>query len=321
MNLTEQQRKVLGALELEADRGLDVVARELNMQHSNVQKVLAGLVAKNVIDGKTAIIDLTRLGLIEYGFMLSVDVKVDSQLEEALKYLLKQAAVSWIAEVGGAYEIMFNVVAGHPRDVALFFDRLTKQFPTLIRRKLGFVRTERLRYWRNYLLNRPRKGPGFHLGANPSLVNIDEKDRQLLASLSRMKHQSFRELAAEIDMPIATYLRRLKVLQQTGLLLGFGFRINLEALGIEQYRILLSASGDSAEWYRRLQKFCLQTGRIKLLTRTIGNVDFDLEVDVTSGREIKKLLFDLRELFPEESLTSEVLPIFRHRKFISFPPL
>lgn len=321
MRLSEGQQKVLGALELNAEKPLNLVARETRMKHRNVQRIFSDLVERGVINGKTAIIDIARLGLVEHAFMLSVSLKYIHELDDAIAYLLKHRAVSWIAEVGGAYDLMFNVVARHAKEVQSFFDRLTKNFPGLIKHKTLYLRTERLRYWRGYLCNKNHRRPGFHLGKHQDLISIDERDCLILGSLANLKHDSFRDLAHSLKIPIATFLRRLRAMERQGLILGFGYRIDLELLKMEQYRILISVTHDSEEWYRRLQNFCLRTGRVKLLTRTLGGVDFDLEVDVSNPREIKTLLFDIRGLFPEASATTEAIPIFRHRKFISFPLL
>jgi DNA-binding Lrp family transcriptional regulator len=321
MKLTDAQKNVLGSLELDAEKVLNLVARETKMKHSNVQRILSDLVARGVIDGKTAVIDLAKLGLVEYAFILAVNLKSNHELEEVVTYLLKHPAVSWIAEVGGVYDLMFNVVARHPKEVVSFFDRLSKAFPGLIKSKVSYIRTERLRYWRGYLGAKSHRTPGFHLGKAQNLIQIDDRDRLILKALANLKHHSFRELAHSVGLPIATFLRRMRALEQQEIILGFGYRIDLDLLELEQYRILISVTRDSEEWFRRLQNFCLKTGRVKLLTRTLGGFDFDLEVDVSNPRELKALLLDIRAQFPEASATTETLPIFRHRKFISFPAI
>src|SRR4051794_31126396 len=109
MKLSDQQRKILGAIELDAEKPIKEVAREAKLKTTNAQRILSLLIEQKVIAGKTAIIDVTRLGVIEYGLAISLEGNDPNIQERVISELMRSRRVSWIAEVGSEYDLMFNV--------------------------------------------------------------------------------------------------------------------------------------------------------------------------------------------------------------------
>ncbi len=317
MKLNDQEKRVLAAVELAADKTVPEIAKETRMQAASVQRSLSNLISHRIIDGRTTIIDLAKLGFIEHGLFVSLNANV-AQLEAFMKELQKHPQVSWIAEGGAKYDLMFNLVVQNSREAMNFLDRLTIRFPEIIREKEILIRMERLRYWRRYLSGNIRKRPQFIIGADAKQVEIDSRDRQVLLALSQTKLESFRELALTCEMPISSFLRRLQKLKESNLVLGFGYRLNLEMLGVQQYRVLIATADQSAA-YKSLKLYCEETGKIKLLTRCLGRYDFDLEIDIPMADDIRQVIGDLKNILHQFKPEIQIVPIFKHRKFIAFP--
>lgn len=318
MKLSDQEKRILATVELSADQTVPEIARKTRLHSSTVQRHLTNLIASGVIVGRTTIIDLARLGLVEHGFFVSLEGEA-KLIESFLNELIKHAKVSWVAEVGAKYDLMFNVVASHPREVISFLDNLTAKYSGIFRAKEIIVRTERYRYWRRYLASSVRKTAQFALGSVGEQITIDQRDRVILIELSRTKLESFRELASRCDLPITSFLRRVQALRDSGLILGFGYRLNLDLLSVQQYRVLISVPDSSANCFLKLKKYCEDTGNIKLLTRSLGAFDFDLEVDIPSGEDIRRIVRDLKDLLHNIRPEIQTIPIFKHRKYIAFP--
>ena len=318
MKLSEQELRILGAVELAADKPIQQIARETRMQTSSVQRHLGNLIDRGVIDGRTTIIDLARLGFIEHGLFIALDAN-SNQSEQLIIELNKHKQVSWIAEVGSKYDLMYNLNATSSRDVLVFLDRLTNKFPGLIKHKELVIRTERLRYWRSYLSGTTMKKPQFAMGNNSEIIQIDKRDQLILQALSCTKFESYRELANKTNLPISSFLRRLQVLRDSGLILGFGYRLNLDLIGVHQYRILISVAETSTA-FKALKNYCEESGKVKLLTRCLGRFDFDLEVDIPVSDDIRIITKDLKNTLHKFKQEIQVIPIFKHQKYITFTP-
>jgi DNA-binding Lrp family transcriptional regulator len=342
MQLTLSEQRVFGLLELEADLSATEVARRARLKSPTVQRILALARERGFIAGRTAVIDLSQLGLLECGICLSLQGSEENH-ERLMKILLARREVSWIAELGGEYDLAFNLIIAHPREAQRFLAMLSEQFPGVLASYSVCFRTERIRFCRAKLFGHAgglHSRARFYMGRGQA-SEIDERSRvgakqqvtvqpvdaldavdwKVLEVLSGAAHESFRELALIAEIPVATFLRRIKQLRQKKILLGFGLRFNLDLLGVQQYRILISSAEGQERMWKRLTQYCTEQGRIKLLTKVLGEWCIEAEVDVKSPHELKVLIRELKAFLRPEKAEIRTLPILQHRKFISFPPI
>ena len=64
-------------------------------------------------------------------------------------------------------------------------------------------------------------------------VEIDDLDKRILHVLSKNSRLSQRAIAKKVDVSVATALNRVKQLEQDGVILGYGARIDYEKAGYE----------------------------------------------------------------------------------------
>lgn len=69
MKLTPTQRLILSVLELEADLPIEAVARRCRIKTPTAQYAHRELIESGIIVGRTPHIDLSKLGLWEFGFI------------------------------------------------------------------------------------------------------------------------------------------------------------------------------------------------------------------------------------------------------------
>ena len=61
---------------------------------------------------------------------------------------------------------------------------------------------------------------------------MDEKDQQIVRALQRNGRMSNQELAAEVNLSPSPCLRRLRLLEQNGIITGYSANINAKAYGL-----------------------------------------------------------------------------------------
>jgi DNA-binding Lrp family transcriptional regulator len=317
--LTTFQRAVLGIIELDAELSAADVARALGVSAPRVQRTMRLLVDRGILIGRTAVVDVARLGFVEYGINLQVAARSRTEHERFLRALSKSRSVSWIAEVGGRYDLMVNVIARRPHDVIEVFDRVHTEFPRCITGKQHCQRTLRARFPRGWLRSSRDRKPVFLMGDAPADESADETDARILHVLGDSTLESHRDFARAAGVSITSYLRRIERLKAAGVLKGFGWRMNLDLLGMHQYRILLSVRAASRELRERMLRFAGRQGAIKLVVECLGNWDYEFEIDVAKPEDVKEATAAVHAEFGEAILEVTALPIFSHRKYISFP--
>lgn len=113
---------------------------------------------------------------------------------------------------------------------------------------------------------------------------LDQLDRSLLRELSRDARLSWRELAAMTGVSAPTVRERIRRLEDTGVITGFGVELSPKALGY------------SLEAIVRIKPF---PGKVHLLTEKIITSDRIVQCDKVTGEDAfvaRMLLRDISEL-------------------------
>lgn len=321
MRLSEEQIRVLGTIELDAELSAVEVARRTRLKTHTVQRIVRGLIDEGVIAGQTALIDVAKLGLVEYGINFPYGPASEERRSACLEFMLESREVSWMAEVGGDIDLMFNLLARSPQRVVEFLSELSARFPHVLERKKTCQRTERMRFPRGIWIRRAAGSPRYAMSRTLGGEALDPFDREILVALSQSAIESQRDLARGLGIPIATFLRRVARLRERGILLGFAYRINLEKIGISQFRVHVVLADLSDAAHKRMIAFCGRQPGVKVLIRCIGEWDYELEADARTSAEIKGLIDQMRREFKGDLISCRSIPIFRHLKFISFPAI
>lgn len=319
MNLSGTDARILAIVELEADCPGAEIARRAGTNIASVYRTIERFIDREIIVGKTAVIDPAKVGLIEFGVNVALAPQDDGTIARLLRRMQANAQVSWIAEVGGELDLMCNLIAESPHRAKAIIEELFGDFSASILRRRVCSRSARLRYPRWFLGARRVVQPTFSSGETLEHLGLDDTDRAILDALSRMEFESFRDLARATDVPLATFLRRVQSLRQWKILLGFGYRFDLSKLEVQQFRILLSFRAPNQDLRAKLRKIAGQERTIKLLVECLGDWDYELEVDQPPGQDVKRLTNLLHREFHGELMQLSLIPIFRHVRYISFP--
>lgn len=63
-------------------------------------------------------------------------------------------------------------------------------------------------------------------------MDLDEKDRAILAHLARDSRQSNAELAAKVGMSTSALWRRVRAFEEAGIIEGYGAKVNAAKTGL-----------------------------------------------------------------------------------------
>ena len=155
---------------------------------------------------------------------------------------------------------------------------------------------------------------------SPEQLTISEDDSKVLFALSQTRFETYRDVARSLGMPIASFLRRVRLLRERKILLGFGYRMNLDEIGVQQFRVLVFTNSCGPETEQTLLGFCGECPWVKVLTTCLGPWNFELEIDVMNQAGARDVASGIRSVLGEKVKKILLLPIFSHRKYISFPP-
>jgi DNA-binding Lrp family transcriptional regulator len=234
--------------------------------------------------------------------------------------LKKDMSVTWLAETGGRYEFMINILASDAAVVRQKLVEWSERYGVTLVTKNLCIRTERMRFCRGYFGPPRSTAPLFHTRAGRGQQQLDTVDVAILTALAAASFESFRELALTCGVPIATFLRRVQRLKERRILLGFGYKLNLSVLHVEQFRLLIRMRQLTSSGHTSLIEFCGHHPNIKLLVVTVGSWDYEIEVDLYPNQSARVLARHIQTALRGAIDSIEICPIFQHLKYISFPP-
>ena len=135
--------------------------------------------------------------------------------------------------------------------------------------------------------------------------NIDQIDRALLRALQRDASLSQRELAETVGLSQNACWRRLKVLNDRGLLMGSTARVDRKQLGLDLVVfVMLRTRHHSTDWLQHFRHHVLSIPEVVDFHRIGGDYDYQLKVvteDMASYDRVYQRLIDGVEL---DSVTS-----------------
>ncbi|UWQ92687.1 Lrp/AsnC family transcriptional regulator [Aliisedimentitalea scapharcae] len=133
----------------------------------------------------------------------------------------------------------------------------------------------------------------------------DHIDRSLLRELQRDSSLSQRDLADRVGLSQNACWRRLKALNESGVLQGSGARVDRQALGLDLVVfVMLRTRHHSTEWLQQFRRHVLTIPEVIDFHRIGGDYDYLLKVvtqDMASYDSVYQRLIEAVEL---DSVTS-----------------
>lgn len=113
--------------------------------------------------------------------------------------------------------------------------------------------------------------------------NIDKKDLQILQQLQRDSSISVEQLAELVNLSRNACWRRIKVLEENGVITKRVAIINPDSLGLGlMVYVLISNSEHDPVWVKKLRAVVMDTPEIVSAHRMSGELDYVLRVRVAS---------------------------------------
>ncbi|WP_395340655.1 Lrp/AsnC family transcriptional regulator [Ningiella sp. W23] len=130
------------------------------------------------------------------------------------------------------------------------------------------------------------------------MVNLDYIDREILKSLQKDAGVSLEMLAGQLSISTNTCWRRVKRLEESGLIKARVALVDAEKLGMSlTVYVAIKTNDHSKQWYERFAKQVNQIEQVVEFYRMAGDVDYVLKVTCSSVHDYdhvyKKLICDV----------------------------
>jgi DNA-binding Lrp family transcriptional regulator len=149
--------------------------------------------------------------------------------------------------------------------------------------------------------------------------SLDKIDHQILEFIIHKPWKTIRDVAHGAQLPPATADRRLKHLEQRGVIVGYRYILNLHHFGASIYKVLVLLGRQDQSAIETLEKIARNTPVVSSFCQSFGSWDFEFNLETPNASDIPALVQTLYDQLGNKLQDTRVLPLFEFFKSGSFP--
>jgi len=285
--------KVLVGLDMDARAPVAKIAKKIGLTDYYVASRMKSLEERGIIKRYESVVDVFRLGLKSYRIYLKLCHTNTSTEKEIVDYLCSSPIVTWCGSTCGRYDIAFFMAfKDHDQAVGFWNGFLAKyrQYvnKTAVTPFCGDVQSR--------LSFTELKGEPITTGM--SSITIGEKDRTLLRLLASDCRDNLENIGKALGLEPASVIYRINNLVKSDVIKAFRPVVDMEKLGYNTYKVDLNLH--TRERMKDIEAYALAKPGVSHLLKTIGWADIELQVYSRNSQELKSLLHEIQDQFPDD---------------------
>ncbi|MGV8176386.1 MAG: Lrp/AsnC family transcriptional regulator [Candidatus Bilamarchaeaceae archaeon] len=319
MKIDSKDRKILYELDRDARQSNKQVARKVRLSEMVVGNRIRRLLDEGVIEYFQVKTNATLLGFLHLKMYLRLHNITSAKEKELIDELKQRDAVFWLASLRGKYDLVVSVYVRNIVDFSQRYEELFGKWKDYILERNVIVLESASSFSRIHLI--PGEGPEefFYMKGGSSMVGLDPLDSSLLSFLNRNGRAPLIEIAEKLGVGSDTIRSRMARLRKSGVITGFGVKLDHSKLGLEYSIIWLKLQNMNERKYARLKALSAMDRNATIFMRTIGDHDIELEAETGGKEELDRLIKSLRDSFVMEIKSYEILEVTREHRLTYFP--
>lgn len=306
------------SLQHEPERPITTVAKLCRCSPDSVRSALRRLTEIGVLGGVVPLVNLTALGYLDILFLISLDPQVALERERILDALVADPRTSWVASLGGDFEIALLIPTRSAEDAWRVLESLSRKLGPFVRKKLVAIRRSFTAYGRRHLAPHLQHPKPLVIRDAGTTVELDAFDRRLLSYLSAGGENSARSVARRFGVAHATIDRRIQKMRKLGVIAGFIYRVNPAPLGVSTYRLMVSCAGIDPDGSQILRTCCDEMPNVIKLYENVGSWDYEIEVDATVAEDVQRISAHISRKLGRRVERIGMYQLFRQLKYVGY---
>lgn len=294
--MSNREKDILASIEMRAAVPLSEIAKECGHRIHTVRYCVKSMIERGVITLQP-VVNFQLLGFSQYLLYFSLSFKSSSDRALFLSGVKKVPGLRSISNYVGDFDYEAEILAEDSFDLFSAVQRLMTFAKSAVSNRTICTEMSSNSFNTRCLLHNSHNATGFSTRFVRDTVDLDEIDLRILDAMLAKSIFSRASLARKLGLAASTLDYRLQRLEKQNILLGWKYTIDLEILGFQSYKLLLSANQANQAFNKKLRKFCRQNYSVNQLSQIMGNWDYELIVNVKSREELLTQCDLLQETF------------------------
>ncbi len=290
LTLDEWDRKILYELDKDASIPLKKLSRVVGRSKEFVHYRIKRLEKEKVINGYTAIVDMSKLGYFTFRVYLKFQNADDVRIDEIVEYLKKEEHVWTIAELHGKWDYGFFFGVKRINE----FHKIWKDFLLVFKENIKENKIAIYSPVHNFnkrFFMKDGTGVVEKVIGTGTDEKVDELDMNIIKTWGTDVRQSSVEVAHKLGTTPNTISERIKKLKEKKIVAGCKIDIDQVKLGYQGYRVDLHLN--NTERRNELFSYCKNHLNIYQINDSIGGADFEFEIIVRNLEELLGIMNDM----------------------------
>ena len=255
-------------------------------------------------------INTKKLGFISASVFINISAKKEREFEEFIK---KCNFTSWSGEFSGVWRFGLDIYGRTNEEIHSRFQKIFNMFKEDIIDHRLTIYKDKYFFHEKYLGNINHNKLDF-IG---EYSKIDKIDKQILIELAKNSRIESVELSRKINLTSPAIAKRIKELEKKKIITKYSLFIDVSKLNLFQYSIFIT--NKNLEQREKLLTYLSGHSKVPFIAEYIGDPFLEFGLVVENPYELRKILQEIEESFPENKIT-EVFLI--QEEFLSIgPPL
>ena len=231
-------KKILYELEQNCRRSLNQISKKVRASKQRVHYRIERLVKEGVITQFIAILNVSKLGLLNYEVWIQLEQITDKRKKEFLDYLINHKNTRWVASCGGKVDIAVAITAENIVQFDRIFKKIIETFTGIVKNYFVNTTVEYFTYPRTHIINEKENREYSYLGGEPKKIELDEVEISILSILARDARIGTVELAKKTNVSENTVRTKIRSLENNQVIQSYSAIIQPKKLNLIHFEIL-----------------------------------------------------------------------------------
>ena len=312
IKLDEWNKKILYELEKDASITLKDLSRKIGRSKEFIFYRIKVLEKEGVINGYTAIVDMSKLGYFTFRVYLKFQNSDEEKINVIINFLKEKENVWTIARLHGKWDYAFFVGATQISDFHETWNSFLDNFKWHIKESRIAIYSRIHNFNKRFFTSSQAVVVERVIGIGGQ-EKIDDIDLAIINLWGANVRQSSVEIGEKLKIAPKTTSNRIKTLRKKKIIVGCKIDLNQSKLGYQGYRVDLYLNNMNRK--NELFAYCKKLQNIYQINDSIGGADFELEIIV---KDLAELLSIMNKMIIE---FNGIIRDYEYFSFLVFPKL
>ena len=318
IKLDKKDRKLLYELDCNSRQSVQQLSKKIGLSKDAVKYRLNKLIKNNIIKSFNAVVDTGKLGYASYRLFVKLCNLSPEKEREIVEYLLANNNLIWLVQVEGKWDINTWFLYKKLDEMNMFFVNYNRKYNSYIDKTEFGVYTKITYYSRGYLLGKKQEFE-MPIGTLPDEKKLDENELKIIGILSKNARAPIVEISKAAGLTPKTVINKIRRLEKDEIIIGYRTEFDLGRLGYRYYKMHINTHNTTEQKLKRFGQYIRIHPNIIYRDYVLGGYDIEIEIQVKSDTELRRLVEDIRTNFSDIIKDYEILHYYTEHRLRFYP--